>query len=384
MSASILLLDPYRSALTYRGINEKVLSPPKSVNVSNTPTKWVGNDADLQATVLQFVTLFDQVFLVHHENRGDAERYQDRVPALSLMPFEDMGIVAFTKDPGNDERADAWKSAQSVEEIWALEKDNLTTWETFLIPTMLMKGTVPDASIYHFLRAVRLGDDSLKQETEKKIPPQFSDWIPYIIYPEGNSYLNLDFVIFSTLNEIMETEDVVKKRQCRVAHMAFNESFLKRDGDTAKGTSKVFEVLIEQLLQERFLFPVPETLKEVQSLRVNPDVVAFRNTFQPWVETLSKGNVDDERRLRKEVKSAIKVFEKAPKVRRINKFLTYIAMPVGFIPFTPLVGGAVGALAGLTGIGLDKLAARWQQKGNWVGMCRKSDKLLNLDYPDFD
>jgi hypothetical protein len=345
---------------------------------------WTGNDVSLQATVLQFATLFDQLFLVHHEERGEAERIQDQVHTLSLMPFEDMGLVTFTKHPGNDERAKAWTGARTFEEIWALEDNNLTAWEPFVVPMLIAKKIIPHASIYHFLRAVRLGDNSIKQQVEKTIPTEFSEWIPYIESDDTDSYGNLDFVVFSTLNELIETEQVVEKTKCRVAHLAFNPTFLKREEHTPTATAKVFEVLIEELLQEQFLFPVPENLRDVQRLRANPDVVALRTTFQPWVDALAANNVGDEERLRKEVKSAIRAFRNAPNVRRINKFLTYMALPAGFFPFTPLVGGAIGALAGLTGIGLDKLAGRWQQSGNWVGLCRKSDKLLNLDYPQFD
>jgi len=384
MSASILLLDPYRSALTCRGLTEGVLSVPKSIDINQTPTMWAGSDAGLQATVLQFATLFDEIFLVHHEERGGAEQIQDRLPTLSLMPFEDMGLVTFTKHPGSDERAESWTKARSFEEIWALEDDNLTTWEPFVVPSLLAKKLIPHGSIYHFLRAVRLGDSSLKQQVEQRIPAEFSDWIPYILSDDTDSYGNLDFVVSSTLNELIETERVVEKTTCRVAQLAFNQPFLKREDYTTAATATVFEVLIEELLQERFLFPVPENLKDVKRVRANPDVVAFRTTFQPWVDALATNSVDDENRLRKEVKSAIRAFSNAPNVRRINKFLTYMALPAGFLPFTPLVGGAFGALAGLTGIGLDKLAGRWQQKGNWVGLCRKSDKLLNLDYPQFD
>ena len=375
MSGSLLLLDPYRSALACRGIAEKILVTPTGLDVSKTPTFQLGNDSDLQATVMQFVTLFDDVSIVQHE----PNEHEDKVLALRWSPLRNMGVVDFTAEKGDEKRSNRWKTVSSLEELWSIERGNLDAREAFIIPMLLLKKIIPHKALYFFLRAVRLGDNDLIGKTEKEIPPEFSDWIMPVKYPDQQTMFNLDFLVFTALNEFMETEVLVEKKQCRVAHAAFNETFLYRGNDVSKGSKKLFEVVIEELLKERFLFPVPETLKEIQTLRARPDIAAFKSTFQPWIDLLAAGNLHEEKRLRKEVKAAIRSFEKAPRVRRINKLLTYLTLPVELLTLP----GSVGLSTALAGIGLDKLAEQWQKKGKWVGLCRKSDKLLNIDYPEF-
>jgi hypothetical protein len=188
------------------------------------------------------------------------------------------------------------------------------------------------------------------------------------------------------MNELRTTEKVVKREECRVAHTPFEKSFHNQKVDDVTGTKTIFKIVIEELLAERFLFPVPNTLSEVQKLRRHPDIVAFRETFQPWLSILVKGDLKEERRLRKEVKKTIKKFQRAPGVKRMTDILGIIAIPLGLAPVkgaVDAVNKALGALLGVGGLGFPKLAERWQEHGKWVGLCKKSDKVLNLDYPDF-
>jgi hypothetical protein len=187
VTASILLLDPYRSALAARGISEQILSPASEIDITKTPTWKVGHNRSLQATVMQFVTLFDDVMLVQNEKAGDAERVEKQsnsVRPLSLLPFTHMELVRFTASSNDPARDKAVKDAKYIEDIWAIEKNNLDAWEPFIIPMLLLKGVIPHASIYHFLRAVRLEDHGLIQQTMGKIPPEISYYAPAILDSE--------------------------------------------------------------------------------------------------------------------------------------------------------------------------------------------------------
>ena len=144
MPSSILLLDPYRSALLTMGLMEGILASPRGVDFKQSSTYLLGKNADRQSTVLRLAMLFDEVSIVSHEQRGVAEEYNAQgLPTLSTMPLQDMGLIRLT----NRDITHPWEGAvlagRSLGGIWQAIKGDLEPWEPLIVPYLLDSCDLP-------------------------------------------------------------------------------------------------------------------------------------------------------------------------------------------------------------------------------------------------
>ena len=380
MKSSILLLDPYRSALLAMGLNERMLASPRGVDYTKSSTHRLGSDAGLQSTVLNFAMLYDDLSIVQHENRGQAEELNAQgLLTLSALPLQDMGIVRLT----DRNVAPPWNNAvatpKSYEEFWHAIKSDLESLEPILVSYLVAKGVVPHPLVYQYVRDQRLGGSVSVSTRLENVPPEYID-IAVFFAKHASGTQALDFFVFTSLSELLEAEEEVTATGCAVAQPigSVAKTF---GGNTAEGANQVVEIVVDELLVDGFELPVPRSLDEARTLRQQPDMQSFRRTFQPWVESLAEGRLADELKLRTEVKAHCRAFRNSPRVKRISDILAYVSLPVGLIDLvTPTFGAATvaGTALGIAGIGLPMLAERWQKKGRWVSVCRNADSLRRL------
>ncbi|MGH8520752.1 MAG: hypothetical protein ACREU9_04825 [Gammaproteobacteria bacterium] len=96
------------------------------------------------------------------------------------------------------------------------------------------------------------------------------------------------------------------------------------------------------LLEEITAFPKPRSLNEAIEIRNDRRIVEFRNNLWHWAEVIQAEDAGGERRLRKELQSASKSLQSFPRLRRVSLFLTYLSLPVAFVPFLGLPIAALG------------------------------------------
>ena len=368
MAGSILLLDPYRSALMTLGIEDGFLALPRDVDFAKTPMFRLGSDECLQTTVLQFLLLFDDMAIVQHEERGSRERAEEQgLKILEAKPLEDAGLVRFTSRPVPDEKLQLLGGARDLLDMWRLRKDELDTWEPVFVPQLIAKGALAHPALYRVWREVRIGTPSSRFEALSQVPAAWSDVAHGLLSGDAT----LDLLVFTALNELSEAEAEVEATGCRVAQGPFRPSTehdpSQRPSDVARDVSAIFRVSIDALLDDELSFPLPSNLEDAKRLRSDPNIVAFRELFQPWIQRIAAGDCA-EVELRKEVRSAVRAFRNAPRVKKLNDIVTYVSLPLGLVP-EPAIQ-AVGFGLGLASLGLPKLADRWQRQGKWVAMCR--------------
>jgi hypothetical protein len=156
----LLLLEPYHSALLAEAVDEGLAQVTPGFDVSESPAIKVGRQLDLQQKVRSLSLLFDSLSIVHYEDSGDARELENRgYPSLSLLRLRDTGIVEFTSPPADKQRLAALSGVRTFEDWWQKDKDLLSAWEPVIISQMMARGKLPDVSLYHVLRAMRLGED---------------------------------------------------------------------------------------------------------------------------------------------------------------------------------------------------------------------------------
>jgi hypothetical protein len=364
MSAVILLLEPYRSAILAQGIIEGILRSPVEDMIAS-PTMRIGGDPVLRRKALRLTLLFDELQLVHHEERGATERLAARgYQALSVLPLRTIGLVEFAGSAPAKERLTAFHGIHSLEEWWTAERELIETWEPLILGELLLKGFIPDVSFYHYLKAVRLGQNREATMYTSSHSVRERAQLAMLINPAPGG-LPLDFSVFTALNELLQADDLVKSSGVRVAHHNLHVS--EPPVAVTEAAETVLRVVIEELLGFELELPTISSIRQVLALRGNPDVVSFRDQFQPWLDALSRGDDDAERRLRKEVQKAARAFRNASRLERLNDALAFLALPAGFIPGAWGIG--LGTALGITGIGLGRLARRWANGSRWLGWC---------------
>jgi hypothetical protein len=353
------------------GLNQGILISPGGVDFRQSSTYHLGMDESLQKTVVQLAILFDEVSIVSHETPGFAEEQTSQgLPTISTKPLKDMGIVTYTDRDINSQLDNAVSNAGSFEEMWRAIKEDLEVWEPIIIPYLIAKKVISHTSVYWYVKQRRMGDESSAQAAWEQIPQQFRN--------EANSLENigptmplLDLVLLMGLSELLEAEEEARVKKSAIAHFPFGITGNYTDNSFPEGVTEVFEIVIDQLFHEQLMLPFPDTLIDVQRFRADPNIKAFRNTFQPWIESLSHANYEDEKSLRAEVKAAARAFNNSPRLEAFSNFLAYVALPAIFIP--PPVGTPLGLALGVAGIGLPKLAKRWQEQGSWLSFCHRVD-----------
>jgi hypothetical protein len=345
MTASTILLDPLRHALVSMAIDEKILRPPSLSNLHDTPTERLGRSPKRRAALLELLLLHDEPRIIHHEQPGDIEELAARgYNAISLLPLRAIGLVKFDgRDP--DQTGIVSVPDMNPSDFWTLNSHFAQPWAPVLADYVFAKGHTTTLAI--------------AQEYCGKIatPSRRMD----IEYSRM-----LHFSMMSTFGELLQAEVISAETGASCSQPITIHKMTVRD---QSAPHRVIEIVLDELLNDELALPMPETLAEALKLREDPNMRAFREAFHPWVTTLRNGTLNDESRLRLEVRHTLTAFRNLPRVRKLNNLLAYVAIPIGLVDaFTSMVAGAA---IGITNIGLAALAERWQTRTNWLGFARR-------------
>ncbi|MGC3875371.1 hypothetical protein ACPF7Z_19195 [Halomonas sp. GXIMD04776] len=370
--SSLLLLEPYRSALFVDGLSAGMVSVVGDAQAEQEPSYRIGNSVDLQQAVRELALFHDSVQIIQHEEPGQAEELAKRGHSVfSALGLRDSGIVEFAHVPPNEARNSKLASeVRSVQDFWRLERENFEIWRPLVASQIVARGKLAHVGLFDVLMYDRLGEPRLKEAAIAMLPQQVKELVPSLLAPYQG--VGIDFVAISTLNELVDADSVVAETGINVA---IDGSFGgTREGVNVDATSEIVSVVIEILLNEELRFPVPENLRELQRLRDRTEMRSFRSLFQPWIEALSVGNADAERRLRAEVRRSLRKFKNCPRLKTAGCLASYIAIPVGAVPF---FGTIPSALLSLTGNGLGKLAEHWKRDSKWIGLCAQAPRFVD-------
>lgn len=365
--SSIILLEPYRSALAAEGLSSGLVTVTEGVELDDSPSFKIGSNKGLQQRVRELCLFYDDVWIVHNEEEGRARDLEEKgLQVMSALPLEEHGIVKFSDVKLDPRRLEKIKNGmRSMADWWELDKELIETWRPLIASQIVARRKLPDISLFDVLFHHRMGNDESLKYAIDMVPEKYKSLIPGVLY--GFRPLGFDFIAFSTLNEIMSTDAIVGSHK---ANVAIDSNFGRESHAISSGDAmQVVKVLLEVLLEDELRFPIPDSLIEMVKIKSKSEMVSFRSLFNPWLTKLAVGDEVEERRLRKEVKKSILQFRNYPRLSLASNISALLALPVGFM-------GPIGALAstglGVTSFGLSKLATRWETKNRWINLCPAS------------
>jgi hypothetical protein len=370
---SLHLLEPYRSAITSMGMDERLVNAyPPDGDFSANPSFVIGQNPDLRATALQLLVLFEDATLIYHELSDPKDIFlRTRVPSLSLKPMEVEGLLRFVRGEFGEEESRLTaklNEAKTAAGKYALVRDSIETWKPLIVSQMMARGKLPDPTYLDVVDAL-LTTPSNIGKVIAGVPEPHRDGAKRLVNDSHQLYLTF-IVIFSTLQELLQTDTILAKQASHhvaMAPLAVGPAPTRAmASQTARTTNQLFRIVLEALFEEGLAFVQPASLREVRNLRLHPDVRAFRQTFLPWLGRLESGDEAEERRLRAEVKAAARAFRSYPSIKRISKWLSYLSLPLEVVPG---LGLAVHGLA----LGGEHLAEHLHKKSRWLMLAASSE-----------
>jgi hypothetical protein len=344
MTNSAIILDPQRSALVSMGIEEGFLAPPREVDLNATPAFMVGRSPARRAAVLEMLLLHDALRLIHHEQPGDTEALREEGHfVISLLPLRATGLVEFDgRSPA--ETGLLIPDDPTPSEFWKLNERSAKPWAPLLAEYVFAKGHVESLA--------------LAREYCEQIGSQ-SD-----TFNSGYSPM-LHVSMISTFGELLQAESIAATGATCTQPITSQRLNL----NDRSAAHRVMQIVIDEVLDNEFTLPVPATLGEALKLQGDPNVREFRAVFHPWITTLREGTLNDESRLRLEVRRALRVFRNLPRIQRLTQVLAYFSVPVGLVQRTEAL--VAGTAIGVASIGLSALAERWHTNTKWLGLARR-------------
>lgn len=363
---SLLLLEPFRSALTIDALEEDLVVLPKGTSKEELPFYHAAKDKLLRARTRQLFLLFKDISIIHYETTEAADKIKERgYGALSLIRLQDRGIVNFESPPADLERVKLWEGFSCIEDWWRAERKIIDELEPLILAQMRARGKLPDDRLYFLLKELRLNGQAAATLILRTLPSSFQNLGRTIL--EDSLRVPFDIVIISTVNEIMSAEQVAMKG----TRIAIGEDPAVRHFSPIDlmGKEQIFEIVLDSLADDGLLFPIPASIDEIPRIKQSPHFSEFSEALDSWLIALNRGDEIEEPQVRKEVRKAVRQFRHLPKLDTGANIAAWVAIPIGFIPF---VGSIAGGGLSLISRGMEKLAKRWRRHNNWVGICTKS------------
>jgi len=223
----------------------------------------------------------------------------------------------------------------------------------------VIKKKISHACLFDILVERRRPDFNMK-EAVAKIPERFRSEARKLA--EGRENGLLDISILVLLQELLQVESFVSRSEAEntTTYVAMSSPSAPPFWRNAPESGKLVEIVIHELVKDNIEFMLPESLRQARDLRKKPEIAAFRSVFLPWLDTLRAGRVDDELRLREEIRRAAMYFKATHPMRTIAHWSVIASIAI------ELFGG--GAIGSVLHLGLDWFSGRAEHRGRWIGL----------------
>ncbi|MBX2896795.1 MAG: hypothetical protein KF763_15220 [Cyclobacteriaceae bacterium] len=342
MNENLILLDPFRSALICQAVHEKVIT----FNFENryafheTITHKIGADQVLREQVMQLLLLYPTNKIIQDEEDGHPALAQE--PAMMrLAPLQALGLITFT-NPIDPERTKRWSTARLLDDLWMLEKDFIEQYDEIIAMELAKKGILT-LEQFAMIKSMRFNQKVTGNETP---------WNP-----------ELELLIFTRVNELRAVELEKLSSPSDVGHFRIEQNDVQEvnHADQLDRTSRVYQIIVDELATGKIHFPMPASLIELMKLKNDPQVNEFRKIFKDWMTRLTKLDLAEEQKLRKELARFRFKSSAQGKLKVFGQVMTYASIPMSLVP-GPLIGMGLT----LVQIGMDRLASRWARDSAWL------------------
>jgi len=364
-SMRTVLLEPYRSALILRAVDEGLLRPdpidgPGITLRRNTIGQRTIDDA------LRLAVLSDELAMMWVDPR-ELPPEAKRLDHIYESGLGNTGIVEYIRIP--EELVGCGKGLTRIEAVWEREADLVKSYERLILSQLQAKGYRLHWSILRLLRAVRTQDRIAISLLEPCIPKQDRPLAHDII--RGRSHIGIDLTIINAAHEIKLAVEHATSMGCKLAGIPPEGVEMPSDeSNAAESVLQVWRVCIDVLLGERMSFPIVSTLAEAQQLRRSPEIAEFRFALRSFADELSDGSVTSLAKLRKQVLSSARAFRRFPKVGKFGNFATYVSFASGLAEsIAGFFGPSIGL--GILALGASGLAKSLEKKGKWLYVTKQ-------------
>lgn len=355
------LLEPYRSGLLTAAYKEGLIHVSPKEAASQMPT--LNMPLDISTSALQLMVLFDDVSIVWCDTaKGSREKDIPNVEASGLGSSGIADLVIY-------ESSEIWQSSDwSWAKVWESEKDEISVYEPLILAQLEATNQSIPYVLFKLLEAHRTKKSRKIVDLCANSVPQHLREYAKMILEDHPLAVRFDIPIFARLGEIRFAHKLVSQDGRKLAASVQPGEEGYSNEVVGNAGERVFQVVVEELLQEKLHFPIPKRLSDVSKLRNSPEITDFRQFLLPWLQELVNGTTNKEERLRKEVKKCVAAFRRAPIAGRILNIVGWCSLPLGIVEM--LIGAmGPGIVTSAISFGCGRLAKRWKKLGGWVSIA---------------
>ena len=355
------LLEPYRSGLLTAAYKEGLIHVSPKEAASQMPT--LNMPPDISTSALQLMVLFDDVSIVWADTAKEVA--QKPVPNVKASGLRSSGIadLVMYRSPGVFQSLD-WTYSQR----WESQKGEISVYEPLILAQLEATNQSIPYVLFKLLEAHRTKKSRKIVDLYANSVPRHLQKYAKMILEDDPLAVQFDFPVFARLGEIRFAHKLMSQDGRKLAvSVKPGEKGYSNDivGDAEE---RVFQLVVEELLQEKLYFPIPEKLSDVGKLRNLPEITDFRQFLLPWFQELINGATNEEERLRKEVKKCVAAFRRAPVAGRILNIIGWCSLPLGIAEtLTGVIGP--GIVTSVISFGCGRLTKRWKKLGGWVSIA---------------
>lgn len=133
-------------------------------------------------------------------------------------------------------------------------------------------------------------------------------------------------------NEILSLHSLLDMSRRLKIPFASRKFITYREKKEIDATHSAFELCQLSFREEIKYAPVVDSIEDLLRLREKKEIKRFREVFNEWREMILKGDIDTAEKIRLDISKANKEINKLEKWRKVDKWLSYFAIPVVFVP----------------------------------------------------
>lgn len=360
----IHLLQPYKMAITLQAINEGFARPKSQEGTYFKNLRKYVND-DLIAETLQLCVLYDDISMFWAELPEKVAEKRGFFDYITSTGLKELEIVQFLEIPV--------RKGVDIRGAWKFEHTFLDLYQDFVLAQLSIEDRLPfHWSLFRLLRAKRLGYNSAIPIILQTIPKEYYSFANDILSDPPWLIEKVDLPIISISGELRLAFDHAIKNGYKIAGVAPQIISAVENTQVTNSPALIWKFVLDTLLGENILFPVPTSLKEVLKFRNSSEIKAFRSFLFPFIDSVIEGDIETIFRLRKETLSVARHFKRFPVVKKIGNYAGYTSL--GLSAVEALMGSFGPSLVfGLVPLGLEKLAKRWEKVGSWLYLAKNND-----------
>lgn len=343
MNNDTIILDPgYSRGLLKQALNEGFASP-----------KFDSSHDDLDGSILKeyrksklaqkaliYLLIYPEIKLYHCHDSIDTSKLGSYVPITSILP------KSFSTPFSYLSTNEGYRSALELKPIILpvlrhLNRQEGTEFlrinrETYDLYLKSFRDTGDGAFLKKLIEAVYA--PQVMEFLAKGLAVNLADLPEFLFTPVeggGNMGTSIAFRFWAALHQINNTllDTIGLLESSQDLQVAATASWPLPKGFTSKSQvsshpNDLFRCYYI-FLEEVDAFPIVTSIEDVLRLREDKRIKIWRESLYAWAAELEAGKTESEKRMRKEIRLAMRDLKRVGKVRNISGLVTVVSLPIG-------------------------------------------------------